>query len=322
MKIAFFQIEPWQEKIINEKLANPHNVMIFHEALNKNNIEKAKDAEILMLRATSLDLKLNKEILEQFPALKFIATMSTGFDHIDIEECRKRNIKVSNIPTYGENTVAEYTFALLLLLSRKINYASNKRKRFSELELEGFDLNGKTIGIIGSGKIGLRAISLAKAFGMNVIAYDIFENKEAEEKLGFEYVSLEELLSNSDIISLHAPLTEQTHHIINEKSIQLIKRGAIIINTARGGLVDNKALIKALNENIITAASLDVIDGEKENTEFFEQLAEVQELIKHPRVIATPHNAWNSFEAKSRMMNTTVDNIIAFINGQSQNIVV
>ena len=130
------------------------------------------------------------------------------------------------------------------------------------------------------------------------------------------------MLKNSYIISLHAPLTEQTHHIINENNIEKIKKGAIIINTARGGLIDNKALIRALNDNIISSAGLDVLDEEKENIKFSKQSEEVQEIIKHPSVLATPHNAWNSREAKHRMMSTTIDNIIAFIDGKQQNIIV
>ncbi len=320
MKIAFFQIEPWQKKIIEDRLSN-YEFIAFNEPLSQRNIEKAKDTEILMLRATALDLKLNRETLTQFPNLKLISTMSTGFDHIDIEECKRRGIKVSNVPSYGEDTVAEYTFALLLAITRKIIHAIDREKDFSPLEIEGIDIKGKTIGIIGSGKIGLKAISLAKAFGMNVIAYDIYQNNDAAKILGFEYVSLEHLLKNSDIISLHAPLTAQTHHIINEKNIKLIKKGVIIINTARGGLIEPRALLKALDEEIISSAGLDVIDGELENVPFDKQPIEVQELIRHSKVLTTPHNAWNSREAKLRMMNTTVDNIIFFIKGRPQNII-
>lgn len=319
MKIACFQIETWQEPLLKEKLSS-HNLLLFKEPLSQKNIHPAKEAEIIMLRATSLDLKLTKEILMQFPALKFIATMSTGFDHIDMVTCKERKIQVSNVLTYGEDTVAEYTLALILALSRKIIHSTN-RLASSEKDIEGFDLSGKTIGIIGSGKIGFKVINLAKAFGMRVIAYDIFQNQEAANSLNFQYVSLEELLSNSDIISLHAPLTKETYHIINENNISKIKKSTILINTARGGLINTNALLKALDRDIIMAAGLDVIDGEKENLPFNEQSIEVQKLIAHPRVLSTPHNAWNSKEAKQRMMHTTIENMLAFIQGSPKNLI-
>lgn len=319
MKIACFQIEPWQELILKEKLKN--NILItFPEPLSQESIQEAKEAGILMIRARGQDLSLNGDIISQFPHLRFIATMSTGFDHIDLEACRKGKILISNVPSYGEDTVAEYTFALLLAVSRKILYAY-KEQNLLESDIEGVDLKGRIFGIIGSGRIGLKVIALAKAFGMEVLAYDIIENQEASRRLGFKYVQLEDLLKKSDIISLHAPLTQQTKHIINKNNIIFIKKGAVLINAARGGLVDTKALLKGLDEGIIESAGLDVIDKEKESASFDEQLPEVQKLIKHPKVIVTPHNAWNTREAKHRMMQTTVENILAFIKGSPQNLI-
>ena len=320
MKIACFQIEPWQESILNEKLMG-HELIIFQEPLSQKNMHEAKEAEILTIRARGQNLHLKKEILSQFPNLKFIATRSTGFDHIDIETCKERKILVSNVPSYGEDSVAEHTFALLLSISRRIPYIINREKNLHMQNIQSLNLSGKTLGVIGSGKIGLKVISLARAFGMNVLAYDIFENQEASKRLNFKYVSLEELLKTSDVITLHTPLTSQTHHIINEKSLLLMKGGAVLINTARGGLVDTKVLLEGLDKGIISFAGLDVIEEEKENLSFKEQPSEVQKIMSHPKIIATSHEAGNSKEARQLAINLTIENILSFIKGYPKNLV-
>lgn len=290
------------------------------------------DAEILSVFIHSI---VDRDALDRMPKLKFIATRSTGYDHIDLQHCNERGIPVSNVPMYGENTVAEHTFGLILSLSRKIHKAYQRTVAgdFSLIGLEGSDLKGKTLGVIGAGSIGLHVIRIAKGFGMNVIAYDVKPNALIAEVLDFEYVPLDFLLGHSDIISLHAPYMPATHHLINGETIKQIKRGALLINTARGGLVDTEALIDALDQGILSGAGLDVIEGEG-LIEEEERLMRVPEsgdqlrmvvrqyiLLRRPDVVVTPHMAFFSKEARERIVQTTIDNIQAFLEGCPRNVV-
>lgn len=189
----------------------------------------------------------------------------------------------------------------------------------------GFDLIGKTFGVIGTGHIGTSAIKIAKGFNMEVIAFDAYPNQELAEKLQFSYVSLEQLLSRSDVISLHIPLLPETKHLINQKNIGFIKRGAVLINTSRGEIVESQALIQGLETGIISAAGLDVMENEitlRANTEPDPEEVKINDkLIEMSNVIVTPHNASNTKEAMDRIRQTTVDNIKAFINSNPQNVV-
>ena len=171
--------------------------------------------------------------------MKLIATRSTGFDHIDLAECRQRNISVCNVPSYGENTVAEHAFALILSLSRHLYQAFVKRltNDFSLEGLRGFDLKEKTLGVVGTGRIGLHVIRIGKGFGMNVMAFDVNRNQLLAEVLGFTYVPLEQLLKESQIVTLHVLYNEHTHHLINSDKFRLMRKGSILINTARGAVV-------------------------------------------------------------------------------------
>ncbi|PIQ73224.1 hydroxyacid dehydrogenase, partial [Candidatus Roizmanbacteria bacterium CG11_big_fil_rev_8_21_14_0_20_36_8] len=279
---------------------------------------------------------LSKSILKNFPKLKHIATRSTGFDHIDTEYCSKRKITVSNVPEYGSNTVAEHTFALILSLTRKIYQSVSQAKRlnFNHKEIRGVDLHGKTLGIIGMGKIGVNVLRIAHGFGMNLIVNTRSRNDELREKYDFKYVDLDELLRSSDVISLHLPLFPETKHIINMDNLSLIKNGCYLINTARGGLVDTRTLIEGLNNNTFAGVALDVLEEEKELTEeaailtqHFQKDANMETLvmdhylINHPKVLITPHNAFNSIEALARIENTTIENIKAFLEGKDINLV-
>ncbi|MBI2113097.1 MAG: hydroxyacid dehydrogenase, partial [Candidatus Wildermuthbacteria bacterium] len=189
--------------------------------------------------------------MEKFPNLKLIATRSTGYDHIDINECKKRGVAVASVPGYGENTVAEFTFALILGLSKKIFEGYHRIKeqgKFDLTGLQGFDLKGKTLGVIGTGRIGKHVIKIAKGMDMNVVAFDVMEDKETAQKLGFQYLALDELLGQSDIITLHVPYMKETHYLVNKNNIRRIKKGAYIINTSRGGIIETEALVAALRD--------------------------------------------------------------------------
>jgi D-lactate dehydrogenase len=293
-------------------------------------------------RVTHLSMFIHSRVdaatLERFPALRGVATRSTGFDHIDLAACAARDIQVSTVPRYGENTVAEHTFALILDLSRNVHkaYARTAAGDFSLEGLIGFDLKGRTLGVIGVGSIGLHVIRIARAFGMRVLAYDLRPNPLMAEVLDFTYASLEDTLAQADIVTLHAPSIPSTYHLINRDRLRLMKRGALLINTARGSLVDTDALLQALNEGILAGAGLDVLEGEELITEDQALLARSEQhatedqlrtvlranvLQRRPDVVITPHIAFYSQEALHRIMDTTVDNLGAMADGAPQNTV-
>ena len=334
MKIAFFEIEDWEKEYLASQLSGVEASLI-SEKLSPETIDLAKDCQII---SVFIDSQIDKEILEKLVNLKMIATRSTGFDHIDVVECKKRNIAVCNVPFYGENTVAEHTFALILDLSRKIYESVDrvKEKGFAiSLDgLMGFDLKGKTLGIIGTGHIGQHVARIAQGFLMQVLALDVLQDKKMAKKLGFTYVSLENLLSNSDIITLHVPHNEKTHHLINSKNIHIIKKGAYIINTARGGIIETAALVEALGKKIIAGAGLDVLEEEvfiKEEAHLlskeFSEKSNIKTMLQNhilmdrKNVIITPHNAFNSKEAIERILQTTLENIHGFMNSKAVNVV-
>lgn len=330
MNILYLHKEEWEKEYISNKLSKYN--LEFTKSMQEVSDEKLKEIEVLSIFVCH---SIQKEELDKMSNLKLIATRSTGFDHIDIKAAREKGIEVVYVPSYGENTVAEFTFALLLSLSRKIPEAHRQVTEtgsFAQTNLRGFDLVGKTIGVIGTGRIGAHTIRMAKGFQMNIVAYDPFPKQNLDNELEFKYVGFEELLGQSDIISLHASLSDSTSHMINENSIYCIKRGAVLINTARGGLVQSSALVKALEEGIILAAGLDVLEEEgdmgdetKLLNDLHPKLEELKNvlannyLINHPRVIITPHIAFNTDEAIRRILDTTVENIKAFADGQIKN---
>lgn len=333
MKLIYFYNEEWEKEYVSSRIPE-WEIMFLDGSIEKHAEYRDSEAESL---AVFVNSKIGAEEMDRFPKLRFIAARSTGFDNIDLDEAKKRNIQVSNVPTYGENTVAEFSFALLLALSRKI-YASYKNieinHSFSTQGLTGFDLKGKTIGIVGTGHIGMNAIRIAKGFGMNIIAYDVIQKKDEAQAFGFEYVSFEDILARSDIISLYAPYNEHTHHMINKDNVEKIKRGAWLINTSRGGLVETDALVYALEKGIIAGAGLDVLEEEKNTSDetalllgehpMEEELKLVlanHYLIWHQNVIITPHNAFNTREAVMRILDTSVKNLKAYAEGDCENLV-
>lgn len=332
LKIAFFEIEPWERDYLKSFLGG-FDLVFFEDKLNSRNLKKALDIDIL---SPFIYSKIDKNSIDSFKSLKYITTRSTGFDHIDLKNCKRKNILVSNVPTYGENTVAEHTFALILALSRKIYPSIEKTRRgdFSLENLRGFDLKGKTLGVVGVGNIGRHVVRIAKGFEMNLLAYDIQKNQKFAKKLGFKYVSLEYLLKTSDIITLHLPYNKKTHHLVNLKTLKLFKKGCYLINTARGGICDTTALLKGLEQGIFAGLGLDVLEEEcfiKEERELLtsafkktcnlKTILENHILINHPKVIITPHNAFNSKEALTRILDTTIENIKEFVRGKPINLV-
>ena len=322
MKIAFLELHDWEENYLRERIDPRHKIVA----------TLVPDAEVV---SPFIYTKMTAEVLTKLPKLKLIATRSTGFDHIDVAECAKRGVTVCNVPFYGENTVAEHTFALILALSRKVHEAFVRVRagNFSLDGLRGFDLKDKTIGVVGAGHIGLHVIRIARGFGMKVVAFDVRRDHFLAEVLGFDYADLDSLLGRSDIITLHAPYNKHTHHLINRDNVSKIKRGAILINTARGGLIDTEALLTALDKGILAGAGLDVLEGEESiyeesallgdavNPEKLRIAIQNHVILKKPNVVFTPHNAFNSQEALERILDTTADNIQSFVAGQSKNVV-
>lgn len=329
-RILLAEVQPGEEEYLQEHF--PRIERYLPETTQEIDLAEWRDVEILSL---FVHCQLTEVMLEQLPKLRMVAARSTGYDQIDLEAADARGIVVSNVPSYGENTVAEHTFALILSLSRKIHKAYQRTIAgdFSLVGLEGFDLNGKTLGVVGAGSIGLHVIRIAKGFGMKVIAYDVHPNKLIAEVLDFEYCDLDCLLTKSDIITLHAPYLPATHHMINSDSIKLIKRGALLINTARGGLVDTAALLAALDEGILSGAGLDVMEGEElmdeedrlvnadDAGEKLRLLLRRHMLLRRQDVVISPHMAFFSKEALQRILETTVENILAFEAGKAQNVV-
>lgn len=282
---------------------------------------------------------LTGDVMDKMPKLRLVATRSTGFDHVDIDAAEERGVTVVTVPNYGENTVAEHAFTLLLALARRLpqTLQTTKDGIYAPAELSGFDLKGKTLGIVGMGRIGQHTARIGVGFGMNVIGFDLHEMPEVASEIGFSYVSLDELIRTSDVISLHAPATPDNIHLINKDTLAQAKKGLVLINTARGELVDTHALIAALESGQVAGAGLDTVEGEQYLNEQIElntvldsrttkealiNLAETETLLRMPNVVVTPHSAYNTVEAVGRINNITTDNIIKFWYGEMPNKVV
>lgn len=331
LKIAFFEVQDWEQPFLEKGLAD-NEIRLFKEELSEANVDQVVDFEVVSVFIYS---NLNSGIIDKLERARLIATRSTGFDHIDLEACRRRGILVCNVPYYGEVTVAEHTFALILSLSRNIHdsYERTRQGDFTCEGVRGFDLNGKVLGVLGTGRIGTKVIEIAKGFKMQVLAYDKFPNMSLADALGFQYVDWADLLAKSDVVTLHLPLNDETYHFLNKDTISLMKRGAVVINTARGGLIDSQALTEALLNSHLQGAGLDVLEEEaliREEAQLLldnvprERLATMLRahiLLRLKNVIITPHCAFNSKESLERLVNATIENIKAFIQGKPQNII-
>lgn len=308
------------------------DVRFVAEPLSPDTVSAAADADAV---SGFIHSRFSADTLAAMPRLGLIALRSTGFDHVDLSVCRERGIAVANVPTYGENTVAEHAFALMLTLSRRIHEAQQRVAvgNFTTDGLTGFDLKGKTLGVVGAGNIGLHVIRIGRGFGMHVLAYDVREQPLLAEVLGFQYATLDDLLAQSDVISLHTPALPQTHHLVNRERLATMKRGALLVNTARGSVVDTEALLWALDQGILAGAGLDVLEGEEylqeelqvlnqpHAADVLRQLVYTHAILRRPNVVFTPHLAFNSREALQRILDTTVQNIQAFLQGRPRNLV-
>lgn len=326
MKIAFFDTKPY-DKASFDRFASENDIKFkyFETKLCEDTVDLVKGCDGVCVFVNDT---VNREVIDGLLSfgIKFIALRCAGFNNVDLKyACGK--IKLVRVPAYSPYAVAEHTMALLLTSIRRIHkaYIRTRDFNFSLSGMTGFDLHGKTVGVIGTGRIGRAFIDICRGFGMRVLAYDKFEAPGLDNGDTIKYTDLETLFANSDIISLHCPLTEDTNHIIDEKSLEKCKRGVVILNTSRGALVDAEALLAGIKSRKVGAACLDVY--EEESDLFFEDFSghimeddTLARLISMPNVIVTSHQAFLTEEALSNIAETTVQNIIELTqNGYCKN---
>jgi len=322
LKIAFFDSKSYTEKIFREENSRNYALEFFETRLTRDTVSLAAGFRIICVFVNDI---LDANVIAELHAMgvEMIAFRCAGFNNIDLEACKKHGLSVARVPAYSPYAVAEHAAALMLALNRKVHRSYNRvrENNFSLHGLVGFDMHGKTAGIIGTGKIGACLASILHGFGCRLLAFDKFPDKSLTERFGLQYVELEELLGASDIISLHAPLTPETHHLINEKTIAKTKPGVMLINTSRGALVDAHALLEGLKNGRIGYAGLDVY--EEEGDYFFEDLSDrvmpddvLARLTTFNNVIVTGHQAFLTEEALLKIAQTTFTNIRQFESGK------
>lgn len=322
MKIAFFDTKEYDKKVFNkynEKYG--YDITYFESKLNAETALLAKGYDVVCIFVNdNADSKALK-ILED-NGVKCVALRCAGFNNVDLEN--KGNLRVVRVPQYSPYSVAEHAVALLLNINRKIykSYQRTKKYNFSIDGLLGFDIHGKTVGVIGTGKIGKVFIEIMNGFGANVIAYDLFKDENAEKQLGFKYVTLDELYGQSDIISLHCPLTPETEKIINKQSIEKMKDGVIIINCSRGKLINTDDLINELETGKIGGVGLDVYEDEadyflRDLSNEYKRDVDLSLLLSMPNVLITSHQAFFTQEAINKIASDTLENITKIMNGQA-----
>ena len=315
-KIAFFDAKTYDIMTFNNVNKN-YEIHYFEDKLNEKTVILAKGMDAV---CAFVNDEISKEVLDKLDefGIHLVALRCAGFNNVDIEAAYKK-VHVVRVPAYSPYAVAEHAMALLLSLNRKIHkaYLRTREFNFNIQGLTGFDLFGKTVGVIGTGKIGLAFINICKGFGMKVLAYDPLPRSD----LDIEYVNIDRLVKESDIISLHCPLTSETKHIINKDTIAMMKQNAIIVNTSRGALIDSQALLQGLKDKKLLGACLDVY--EEEANLFFEDNSNeiIQDdilslLICMPNVIMTSHQGYLTKEALENIAETTLNNITSYFNDE------
>ena len=315
IKIAFFDTKEYDKKVFDEynKIYN-YEITYLESKLNSETAPLAKGFDVVCIFVNDLVDKKTIEILKEC-GVKIIALRCAGFNNVDM--CNMSDeIKVVRVPAYSPYAIAEHTVTLLLDINRKTykSYQRTRKYNFSLNGLLGFDINGKTIGVIGTGKIGKVFIKIMKGFGANILAYDLYPDEKAAKELGYQYTNLDEIYTNSDIISLHCPLTKENTKMINSESISKMKDGVIIINTSRGKLIDTEDLIQKLSEGKIGGVGLDVYEDEEEfflndmsNSYIRDKTLSI--LLSMPNVVITSHQAFFTKEALDKIASDTFENI-------------
>jgi D-lactate dehydrogenase len=321
MKVAVFSTRPYDIEYLNRaNNENKHELVYYETSLKTKTLKLAEGFDAVCVFVNDA---LTKEVIEGLVRLniKLIVLRCTGFNNVDIESACSSDLKVLRVAGYSPDTVAEHAVSLILTLNRKTHKAYNRVREgnFSIERLSGFELRGKTVGVIGTGRIGAAFAKIMKGFGCNVVAFDNYPNESLKDDL-LKYCSLEEVFKSSDIISLHCPLTPATNRLINKKSLQLMKRGVMLINTSRGKLIDTDAVIDALKEGRIGYLGIDVY--EQEEKLFFKDLSEIvilddkiSRLMTFPNVLITAHQAYFTDLVLSQIARTTIQNLTDFENG-------
>ena len=326
IKIAFFDTKDYDRILFDEYNKNyNYEITYFESRLNSETAPLAKGYDVVCIFVSDTADKKTLEILRE-NGVKLLALRCAGFNNVDLKNLPE-GLQVVRVPAYSPYAVAEHATALLLSIDRKIykSYQRTRKYNFTLNGLLGFDIHGKTVGVIGTGKIGKCFISIMKGFGAEVLAYDIYEDKEAEKTLGYKYVSLDEIYEKSDIISIHCPLTSENQKMVNSESISKMKKGVYIINTSRGSLIDTKSLIEKLEEGHIGGLGLDVYEGEADHflndmSNSYRRDKDLSTLLSMPNVVITSHQAFFTKEALNKIASDTCENIKdIFENGSCKN---
>lgn len=337
MNILFYDFREAEKTYFKTHPNEDFDIKFFKEPLNdftEISEHDSKEACILSVFTTS---RITSNVLDKFKNLRLITTRSTGFDHIDVNECAKRNICVVNVEQYGKSSVTEYTIGMIIMLIRKIVPAVRdmRRQDVRPAFYTGRDIKNMKLGVIGTGAIGSSVCKIAKSFGMEIFAYDVFKNKDIEEIV--TYTDFETLLKTSDIVTLHVPYNEESHHMIASYELSIMKQGACIINTARGELIDTMALYDAIQTGKLSGCALDVHECERvtlnmsinpikslENADktCIQKAMITQKLAELDKVIITPHIAYNTLDAINTILDTTFSNIRDYLKGLNSNRIV
>ncbi|MGO4574175.1 2-hydroxyacid dehydrogenase [Microvirga sp. 2TAF3] len=318
MHVAVFSAKPYDRRFLDAANATSgHKLSYFDVRLSRETSRFAAGAEAVCVFVND---EVNADVLASLGSkgIRLVALRASGFNNVDLEAAQREGVTVARVPAYSPHAVAEHTIALILTLNRKTHRAYNRVREgnFALEGLLGFDLNGKTVGIVGTGRIGEIVAKILTGFGCTVLGHDLGP-RPACEAIGVRYVSMEELLSSCDIITLHCPLTPATHHLINAESLKRMKRGMMLINTSRGGVVDTQTVIEGLKDGTIGNLGLDVYEEEADL--FFEDLSNrfigddvFARLLTFPNVLITGHQAFFTKEALTSIAETTIANITAF----------
>lgn len=324
MRIAVFDAKNYDRHALEAaNQSHHHQLQFFEPRLNLDTVGLVQDVDAV---CPFVNDRLDAAVVAKLAAagVKLVTLRCAGYNGVDLAACRRHGIAVTRVPAYSPHAVAEHAFALLLAVVRRIHksYTRVREMDFSLDGLVGFDLHGKTMGVLGAGRIGQATMSIARGFGMRVLAYDLYPNAELATSLGCEFVSLEEVWRQADVISLHLPLTAESRHVVNRETLARMKPGAVLINTSRGGLIDTAALLEALKAGRLSGVGLDVY--EMEEGVFFENLSEsglqddqLARLLTFPNVLVTSHQGFLTREALMNIADTILGNAGAFERGEA-----
>ncbi len=304
--IIFFDTEEQDRHLVLEHF--PEAIFSDPRLRDEKLIEACKNAEII---SVFINTPFPRSVIEKLPHLKLLCTRSVGYDHIDIQACRENNITICNVPDYGSHVIAEHVFALLLSTLRHIRAGEERVESgiFDHHGLRGMALKDKTLGILGTGKIGRKVAKIAHGYEMHILASDQCRTVELEKEFGVQYVSFDELLQKSDIVTLHIPASKETEHLLDAAAFAKMKDGIVLVNTARGSLIDSVTLLSALNSGKVAYALLDVLEHEQ-------NFQENEALIKHPKVVTTPHIAFYADDSMRNMYRASIQSIEQWIAGK------